>query len=249
MGVLHTISPMNASPRAIAPRLALFGILTPIWLLGFATVLGATRAGYDPFRNAISELGADGSPNPLVWQIGGFAVAATLELVYAFALLREFGRAWLVWLTVAISILLFASGSAPCDPGCPAMPASGKMAIHAFAGLSVFASMMLLPIVGWRTFRARSAWVGFASGSLGVGVVLTVLFAIGPVLGPDRIGIWQRTFLTIFGTSQGVVAWRLHGRLQHGGHLETAIPGRDRSADRYAAPTPPARDRKEGTVQ
>jgi hypothetical protein len=222
VGVLDTIEDVNANSRAIASRFALAGVLMPVWLLGFATLLGATRSDYDPFRDAISELGADGAASPLLWQIAGFGVAAALELAYALALRREFGRGWLVGLSVVVSIALVASAGAPCDPGCPPVPASGKMAVHTIAGLSVFLAMVLLPIAGWRAFRRRGPWIGTASVSLGFGIVLGVLFVIGPMLGPDRIGIWQRAFLTTFAIWQGIVAWRLDGRLRSRASLRTA---------------------------
>ena len=195
-------------------RLALAGILMPIWFLGFATLLGATRAGYDPLRDAISELGEQGAPNPFLWQLGGFLVAAGIEFAYAWALKAEFGARALFWLTALASGALAVAAGAPCDPGCPPVPTSPTMAVHTVAGLTFFGMLTVIPFAAWWSFRRRAGWRDLAWATLAVGVGLGVLFVVGPSLGADRIGVWQRSFLLIAFTWQGVVAWRLHARLR-----------------------------------
>lgn len=200
---------MTESRPPRAARFALAGIAMPIWFLGLATVLGATRGGYDPLRDALSELGARGAPDPLLWQVGGFGVAAVLLFLYALSLRAVFGAGWLFVLTVVVAASLGASAVAPCDPGCPPIPESTTMLVHTIAGLTGLASFAVIPIVGWRTFRRRTGWRSLARFSAVVGAALVALFIVGPALGPDRIGLWQRTFLPIAFAWQVVVAWRL----------------------------------------
>jgi hypothetical membrane protein len=201
---------MNTTSRSRTSRFALAGIAMPIAVLGYATLLGLAQSGYDPFRNAISELGASGSPNQLAWQVGGFAVAAVLQLVYALALRDEFGMGWLCGLTLATAAGLAVMTVSPCDAGCPPVPRSPTMAVHTVTGLAVFAIFFLLPIVGWWTFRRRPAWSSLARPSLVVGLGLVVGFLASPAFGPDRIGTWERGYIVLFSAWQIAVAWRLH---------------------------------------
>jgi len=216
---------MQTTSRSTASRLALAGIAMPIALLGFATLLGLVQPDYDPLRDAISELGAKGSPNQLAWQAGGFAVGAVLELLYALALRTEFGWGWLAGLTLAVAASLAVMTVSPCDAGCPPVPASPTMAMHTVAGLTAFAIFFMLPIAGWRSFRRRSEWAGLARPSLVIGLVLVVGFLAGPVLGPDRIGAWQRAYLVLYAAWQISVATELYRRGAKDLIQPAALPG------------------------
>jgi len=86
---------------------------------------------------------------------------------------------------------------------------------HTIAGLAFFAITTLLPLGAWRTFRRQPAWRSWARPSLAVGVILVVLFFIGPALGEDRVGAWQRLDLLLALSWQAAVALHLHRQLQH----------------------------------
>ncbi|MBI2781463.1 MAG: hypothetical protein HYX55_06685 [Chloroflexi bacterium] len=64
-----------------APRLAIAGVVMPLWFLGFSTILALTRTGYDLVWDPISRLGANGAADPLIWQVGGFLAAAVHEVL------------------------------------------------------------------------------------------------------------------------------------------------------------------------
>lgn len=203
-----------SAQRRLLPRFALAGVLEPIWLFGLSIALGLLRPDYEPFRDSISELGQRGAPNALLWNVGGFGVVALLYAGYAIAVRGWFGSGWLFRLTVLQAIFIAAGASFNCDVGCPAVPQSGTMLGHMIAGLVYFAVTCVLPLVAWRTFRGRSEWVSYARPSLLVGLVLVALFVVGPFLGQDRVGVWQRTTLVVASAWQIAVALRLRGLLQ-----------------------------------
>ena len=203
-----------AAQRQLLPWFALAGVLQPFWLFGLSISLGLLRPDYEPLRDAISELGERGAPNALFWNVGGFGVIGLLYAVYAIAVRGWSGSGWLFRLTVLQAIFFAASASFNCDPGCPPVPQSGTMLGHMIAGLVCIAVTCVLPLVAWRTFRRRSEWASYGRPSLLVGLVLVALFVVGPVLGPDRVGVWQRTTLVVAYAWQIAVALRLRGLLQ-----------------------------------
>src|SRR5262245_48483604 len=101
------------------PGVAFAGPLATIWLLGGSLVLGAQREGYSPLRDPISLLGAQGAPNPAVWNLGGFGVAVVLLALYAIAVRAEFGAGLLFVLVVMQALAIAGVAAVPCDPGCP----------------------------------------------------------------------------------------------------------------------------------
>lgn len=195
-------------------RSALAGAVLPVWMLGGALAAGLLRPGYDPLRDAISELGEKGAATALLWNVGGFGVVAVLYAAYAIAVRAGFGTGWLFRLTVLQAVLIAASAYFACDPGCPAVPETATMTGHIVVGLAYFAITTVLPLVAWRAFRTRPGWGSFARPSLAVGAVLVVLFLIGPMLGEDRVGMWQRGTLLVAYGWQTAVAVRLHELLR-----------------------------------
>jgi hypothetical protein len=170
----------------------------PFWILGFSTILGLTRPGYDLFRDPISRLGAQGVADAAVWQLGGFLISAVLELGYAAALWSTFRGPWLPGFTVAVAALLATSAAAP-------MPTS----LHMIAGLLVFACLALIPLAAWRQFRRLPDWADLSRRSLVVGVVLVAWFLMQPMFVSDRFGFWQRAFLVVALGWQVIVASRV----------------------------------------
>jgi hypothetical membrane protein len=177
-------------------------------------LLGLLRPGYEPWRDAISELGERGAATALLWNLGGFGVVALLYAAYAIAVRGWFGSGWMFRLTVLQSIFIAASGSFNCDAGCPPVPQSGTMLGHMISGLVYFAVTCVLPLVAWREFRDRSDWAPYARPSLLVGIALVALFVVGPLLGQDRVGIWQRTTLAVAYAWLIAVALRLRSLLR-----------------------------------
>jgi hypothetical protein len=200
--------------RHLLPWFALAGVLQPVWTLGGSLVFGLFRPGYQPLRDAISELGEKGAPNAVLWNIGGFGVIAMLYAAYAIAIRAGFGPRWLFRLSIMQAIFIAAGASFDCDPGCPPVPQTATMVGHIVVGLAYFAITTLLPLVAWRTFRRRPGWDSYARPSLAVGAILVALFFIGPTLGEDRVGVWQRTVLLLAYAWQIAVALHLRALLR-----------------------------------
>ena len=173
----------------------------PFWILGFSTFLALTRPGYDLVWDPISKLGAEGVPNALTWQLGGFFVAAVLELGYAGALWAVPGRSLVPALMVAIAAMLALSAAAPLG--------SSLTQVHMLAGLVLFACLAASPIAAWWTFRRRAEWAGLARLSLVVGAALVVWFLLEPQFEFSSLGFWQRTFLMVALSWDLVVALRV----------------------------------------
>lgn len=210
--------------RPTAARFALAGVLLPIWMLGGSFALGLTRPGYEPLRDAISELGERGAPTAVAWNIAGFGVTALLYAAYAVAMRAGFGLGWLFRLTVLQAVLIGGSALFPCDPGCPPVPETVTMLGHVIVGLSYFAVTATLPLVAWGTFRRRRGWQSYARPSLAVGAILVALFFIGPTLGQDRVGVWQRSVLLLALSWQAAVALHLRSELAGPGVGEAVEP-------------------------
>lgn len=204
---------MSLRPRLLR-WLALAGVVIPVWMLGGSLLLGLLRPGYEPLRDAISELGEKGAPTALLWNVGGFGVVGVLYATYAMAIRAGLGPGWLFRLTVLQAVFITASAFFDCDRGCPPVPQTATMLGHIIVGLAYFAITCLLPLVASRTFRYRSTWASYRWPSRAVGVVLVALFFIGPTLGQDRVGVWQRVVLLVAYPWQMAVALHLHALLR-----------------------------------
>jgi hypothetical protein len=168
------------------------------------------RAGYDPTHDAISRLGEQGSAAPLVWNLGEFGVAALLYVLYAVAIRDAFGTGAFFVATVLQAVTIAGSAAFSCDTGCPPVPISTPGFLHTVFGLPYFAVTCVAPFLAWRAFRGRATWRAFSIVSLLVGSLLVALFLVGPFLGADRVGLWQRLVLVPALTWQAAVALRLH---------------------------------------
>ena len=186
------------------------GAIEAAWFLGFSFFLGALRAGYDPTSDAISRLGEQGSASPLVWNVGGFGVSAVLYAVYALGIADKFGAGWLSFATFLQAVTLAGSAAFSCDNGCPPMATSTMGTLHTVFGLPYFATTCLIPFVAAWTFRRRDAWRSEVRVALAVGTVLVVLFFVGPMIGADRVGLWQRVVLVPALAWQAWISVRLY---------------------------------------
>lgn len=188
---------------------ALGGVIQPIWFLGGSIVFGAARDGYDA-THAISELGQQGAPNAVAWNVMGFAVSGALYLAFATAIAAGLGSGWLYRLTVAQAFFLAAGGLFSCDPGCPPVMSTWQGWAHTVVGLTYFAITSAIPIVAWRTFRRRQEWRDLVPMTVIVAVIVIALFISGPfIFGAEHVGWYQRLTLAIAGIWSVLVALRL----------------------------------------
>jgi hypothetical membrane protein len=185
--------------------LALAGPAAPFWILGASLAVGATRPEYNPVRNAISELGATGCESPLLWNVLGFGVTAVLLAIYA-ALVWEAVGGWMFGLAAAQATFVAGAGIFRCDAGCPQVSTTTTGWLHTFFGGGFFAMTTVLPFVAWRVMKKKVGLQRLAPASLATGMALAIWFFSGPLLGHDRVGLWQRVFLLVFAGWQTAVA-------------------------------------------
>ncbi|HVO55232.1 MAG TPA: DUF998 domain-containing protein [Solirubrobacterales bacterium] len=186
------------------------GQLVWVAIVAFA---GAIEPGYSPVRDPISALGAQDAARPwlfdtgvAIWGLSFLAAAAALWLDAPPSLRGRLGPA-LIAFTGLAEILDGFPLPADCrrtiDPGCHAREIAGEVSWRQVAhgwtfvfgvlalGLSVFA-------MAWR-FHGDERWgpadrLALAAGAIGVGIVVTLLFAVSHEAG-GHYGLFQRLAL------------------------------------------------------
>lgn len=156
------------------------GVVGPLLFIVVFLIEGATRPGYSPWRNFVSELSLSNQG----WeQIANFLVCGALCIGFALGLRRTMGSGkGAIWGPLLIGIYgltLIVAGSFSTDPGLgyppgaihPAQP-TPHGAVHALAGLFCFVSLGVACFVLARRFAGNPAWRGWAPVSLAVGVVV-----------------------------------------------------------------------------
>ena len=183
----------TSTPRDSLATLS--GTASPLWLVLGATGFGLSRNGYDA-THAISELGAQGAPNALLWNVVGFGFAALLFALWSTGVRRWFGDGWLFRLVLLQAIALALSGTFGCDPGCPAVMTTWQGWAHTVVGLTFFALTFVVPLVAWRTTRSMGAP---SRVSMLGSVALFALFVASPfIFGASGVGLWQRITLVSY---------------------------------------------------
>jgi len=129
------------------------GAIIPLWLLVGVTIASSFYPGYDHVRQALSELGAVGSPvHRLSPAINNFPIGI-LCLLFALGLWRSAGKSNLIGVT-ALLVAIHGLGSIgaglySCDPGCRPPQPSASQIIHNLSGLAMCLSLL----------AANSLWV------------------------------------------------------------------------------------------
>ena len=186
------------------------GLLGPVLFTLVYLIEGATRPGYDPWRQTISAL----SLSDQGWmQIGNFLVSGLLILGFAAGLLLVWphgkGATWGPLLIAVVGVGLILAGVFVTDPalgyppGTPPGPAATTTlhgTIHFIGGaISVFAGLPAACIVLARRFAGDPAWRGWAAYSLGTAVVMVGCFVAFAVMasGSGPGGLFERLSLSV----------------------------------------------------
>lgn len=192
----------------------LSGIVAPAVYVATWAVLGATRAGYDPVSQAISELGEQGAATA-PGMSAGFVAFGVLAVPFALALRRTLPGDALAPAAAAVICGVTTVGAAmfPCSPGCPGIGASATDTGHALTAVTGYLALMATPLLtGCVLWTAGGAWQIFARWSVAagaVGAVLMLLWAL-EVFGTAG-GAAQRIFNTladVWWLSAGLVVLR-----------------------------------------
>lgn len=209
------------APHPWAAPIAVAGVAGVLAYIGTWVSGGILWEGYDPTRQAISELYAIGAP-------GGSRVPLSIGLAVSGVGLMAFGWAMHVGLpgrsrlgpglavvsgAMTVAVVFF-----PCTAACPGAGSSFTDTMHVVTAGGGYVALMLAPLAtGWRVRDrlpglARVSWV-LGGAALGLFLARTAGFA------PEYSGLQQRIFNTVadaWYVVAAVVVVRRHRRHRSG---------------------------------
>jgi hypothetical protein len=162
-------------------------------------IAGMVWDGYDPTRQAISELFALGAPvSTRILVSVGLGVSAVGLVVFGWALHRGLPGQGLLGpgLAVLSGVMTLGVVAFPCSDGCPGMGTTVTDTGHVVTATVGYLALILAPLaIGW---RVRDHLPRFARASWGIGgLALVLLVARTLGLAPELSGLQQRVFNTI----------------------------------------------------
>jgi len=178
---------------------AVAGAVGVVLYVGSWAIAGVLWDGYDPARQAISELFALGAPPAPRWLVSaGLIVSAVGLVVFGWALDRGLpGRGRLgPALAMLSGVMTLGVVAFPCSAGCPGMGETLTDTGHVVTATVGYLALILAPLaIGW---RVRQDLPGFAAASWIIGgLALALLLVRTAGFAPDLSGLQQRVFNTI----------------------------------------------------
>lgn len=179
-------------------RLESTGMIAPIWLVIGVTIVGSKYPGYSHVYQAMSELGAAGSPTQYLSPLVNNFPVGILLLCFAFCVFRAFpGSRLCATSSFLIGIHGMASigaGWFACDYGCqPQLPTISHQ-LHTVFGLVMFTSLMLASLfwipLSTRLLQSKPLfWISLSAVIFGV----ISAIAMSKALHSDGMfGLYQR---------------------------------------------------------
>ena len=196
---MTTPTPGDPAPRPWVATVAVAGVAGVLAYVAAWAVGGVVWDGYDPTRQAISELFAIGAPTATRAPLSTGLVLSGIGLVgFGWAMdvgLPGRGRLG-PWLAVLSGVMTVAVVAFPCTAGCPGAGTSFTDTMHVVTAGSGYVALMLAPLaMAWR-LRDHLPWLSVAGWVLGGGAfVLFVVRTAG--YGSDLSGLEQRVFNTM----------------------------------------------------
>lgn len=174
------------------------GVLIPFWLFFGVLLTALAYPGYSHLDQAMSQLGAQGSPTQ------GFSAwvnnlpLGVLFVLFAVGVMRQVRGSRLALFSAVLifvhGLASFATGYFACDQGCaPAQPSFSQQ-MHNLAGLVMFLSLTLASLIWAFTSRRLLGSRGFGLFSLACTVlaVATVVLMAQAVEDGHSFGLYQR---------------------------------------------------------
>lgn len=201
--------PGTAARPGTVVTVAVLGVLGVVAYVATWAIGGLVWDGYDPTRQAISELFAIGAPATVRAPLSAGLIASGLGLV-AFGWAMDVGLPGRERLGPALAVLSGVMTMAvvffPCTAGCPGAGTSFTDAMHVVTAGSGYVALMLAPLaVAWRVRDARPG-LAMAGWVLGGGA-LALFLARTLGLAPEHSGLQQRIFNTTADAWYVVAAW------------------------------------------
>ncbi|WP_060512934.1 DUF998 domain-containing protein [Pseudomonas sp. NBRC 111124] len=174
------------------------GLLIPFWLMIGVWLTAQAYPGYDHLQQAMSQLGAQGSPTQRWSPLANNFPLALLFALFAWGLARHWRSSKLALLSAALVLLhglgSLGTGLFPCDQGCaPAEPSSSHQ-LHNLCGLVMFLSLTLASALwAWLGKRlAGSKALGWFSLTCLIAAVVTVVLMAQAAKSGQLFGLYQR---------------------------------------------------------
>lgn len=174
------------------------GVIAPIWLLLGVTIAGSFYSEYSHFNQAMSELGAKGSPTHTLSPLLNNYPLGVLFIVFGFGVIKTFSTSKLAIFSGALIVIhglaSFSAGFFSCDIACDLESPSTEQNIHNISGLALFFSLFISSLI-WFFISKRCLgfkWFGWFSLVCSVIAIALLPFMAGAVESGVGFGLYQR---------------------------------------------------------
>lgn len=174
------------------------GVVAPIWLLLGVTVAGSFYPEYSHFNQAMSELGAKGSPTHTLSPLLNNYPLGVLFILFGLAVIKTFPTSKLaIFSGVLIAIhglASFSAGFFSCDIACDLEAPSAEQNIHNISGLVLFFSLFISSLI-WFFISKRCLgfkWFGWFSLVCSVVAIALLPLMAAAVESGVGFGLYQR---------------------------------------------------------
>lgn len=189
------------------------GLIIPVWLFAGVALTALAYPGFSHIDQAMSQLGAMGSPTHGVSPWVNNIPLGVLFLLFGVGVIRHFNRSGLAWVSGLLIMLhglaSFATGAFPCDSGCAPPQPSTSQAIHNAAGLIMFLSLTAASGIWGVAGRSLLSSPPFAWFSIlcTVLAILTVGLMVHALGAGHGFGLYQRMNYGISVIWVAALAW------------------------------------------
>jgi len=174
------------------------GTLAPIWLLFGVIIAGSFYPEYSHFNQAMSELGAKGSPTHMLSPLLNNYPLGVLFILFGIGVIKTFSTSNMAMFSGALIVIhglaSFSAGFFSCDIACDLESPSTEQNIHNISGLVLFFSLFIASVI-WVFISKRCICVKwFEWFSLICSIVAIALLPLmaGAVESGVGFGLFQR---------------------------------------------------------
>lgn len=174
------------------------GLLAPIWLLIGVTVVANLYPEYSHYQQAMSELGAKGSPTHMQSPLINNYPLGVLFIIFGIGLIKTFPSSIAARLSGVLVIVhgvsSFFTGFFSCDIGCALDSPSTEQNIHNMSGLLLFFSLLFANLI-WVFISKRYLaikWFGWFSLMCFLIAIALLPLMVEAVESGEGFGLYQR---------------------------------------------------------
>ncbi len=174
------------------------GVLAPVWLLIGVAIAGSFYPEYSHYNQAMSELGAKGSPTHILSPVINNYPLGVLFMLFGIGLIKTFTTSqWARFsgvLVIIHGLSSFAAGIFSCDMGCNLESPSPEQNIHNISGLILFLSLLLSSLI-WAFISNRCLgiqWFGWFSLACSLIAIALLPLMVSAVEAGEGFGLYQR---------------------------------------------------------